>query len=376
MRSIVKRSAAFLTPLGPFLDGLRRPSLTSVIISILTGAVTVGCASLLTPAAVVQIIRWHQQYVFGFSSDVYTATADALALAASDSSDRAVVLLGASTTRESVHDEDLAAMLRDVHGTRTIVHNLTSSEQHVIETVALADAIPANVTGTIIIGVNPVRIGQREDIATMITSPRIGVTSAAFDEELRQWGAVPPERTGLYAWDNRRFLLALWSWIAPTLPKLAAKWAIGRLTPTKPKRHLYIGRPANTEAWLHKNFQEVAASVAAYDAVADQSLATLRRLAHRLRDRRHKVVLLEAPINPKFVRESLGLDFYTKHLHRMRSFAAAYGITYLNLHELVPLGSDAFYDWAHLRSRSAQKAYTAAVAVQIASFAQAGGELQ
>lgn len=104
-----------------------------------------------------------------------------------------------------------------------------------------------------------------------------------------------------------------------------------------------------------------------YHHNAERRWAVLQRMLAGLRRRgRVSALLLDTPVNPRFVREGFGEDFYAAHRQRMRQWARRSGLAYLNINEAANLQDEDFFDHYHLSRREAQQRCTAALAAKVA----------
>ena len=78
------------------------------------------------------------------------------------------------------------------------------------------------------------------------------------------------------------------------------------------------------------------------------------------------MVLLESPICPRCIEETMGESFYREHVTNMADFARHQEVRYWNLNEAAGLTNDDFYDYVHIFSTDAQERYTRALGDQLA----------
>ena len=93
--------------------------------------------------------------------------------------------------------------------------------------------------------------------------------------------------------------------------------------------------------------------------VLDKLIASLRRTGLR-------VVLVETPVNPRFVTQYDVAGVGKWHQDRMRDFASRRGVPYVVLNDVAGLASSDFFDWAHLRNRDAARRCARALRVMLA----------
>lgn len=334
-----------------------RPSMTSIVVCLgtaLTILVTFMCVS---PPTVAAVVRWYTSYSFQITDDPALCASRAIQLQASPSTQPLLVILGASTTRESLSSAHIADLLEARTGHRLAVHNLTFSSQHILESLALTDAIPEGGNGVVVIGVNPIRMGKEVNVARYFRGVNVGFVSPSLRDEARYWNVKPPESTGWYAWDNRYFLLRLWKSVSNALPR-AILLPMRRKTPSE---YFYEGMPLLDNQHLQHEYAKVRESLSAYDTVLPQNLAALERLVKRLEARRLQVVLVESPRNDEFAGSFQSGAFYTRYQSDMREFAQRLNLEYADPNTEVHLTTSEFYDWGHLRSAEARNEYSAAL---------------
>jgi hypothetical protein len=68
-----------------------------------------------------------------------------------------------------------------------------------------------------------------------------------------------------------------------------------------------------------------------------------------------QLILVEAPINPRFIREFKIYDFLSEHRALIRKFSSEHGVRYIVLSKLMHFREKQFFDWAHLKDRKAMR---------------------
>jgi hypothetical protein len=340
-----------------FIRGLLHPSLMSVLTALATAVLIIACVMSLSPTQVAAVIRWYTSYSFHISDDPAVCTSRALELSARPPGNPSVVILGASTTRESVDAPEISALLSNDVGRNVPAYNLTFSSQHIVESLALTDAIPAHLRGVVLVGVNPVRIGKNVPVSRIFRGRTLGFTSDSLREEARYWNVDLPQPTGWYAWDNRFFVLGLWRAAVMAIPYFLRN----PLQPVAPSQHLYVGWSDPGDAWRQRQYEEVQQSLQDYAATSARHFQTLQRLIDKLQRYDLQVILLESPANPQFL-ATLPAGFYDNYRGEVSRFAQRAGVDYLDINAEAALRSADFYDWAHLDSAAAQQTYSATLA--------------
>jgi len=206
-------------------------------------------------------------------------------------------------------------------------------------------------------------MGKKVDVQPLFENVNLGVTSPSLSDEARHWNVEREAPTGLYAWDNRRFVLRLWNAVVAVLPRVALQQARH-----EPAKHFYRGLPRRDDAWQRKQYAQIEERLSAYAETLPKHLATMERLVHSLRARGLQVVLVEAPFNPQFAASMRQSGFYETHLRQMATFARRMGVDYLDLNHEAGLKPSDFYDWGHLFNPEAQRLYADALAQRLGVY--------
>lgn len=328
-----------------FLHGLLRPSPLAIGLAILLNVVTFAVLTVvLTPG----FLATHNAGILADGPTDYDAfvTAHTLALQRSETSEPLLVLLGGSTVRASLLESDITEGLRNGgHGDVRLV-KLCTSRQSLWETLALAEYLPSGARGVVVIGTGPTLFSlDEQELKDLASHPRLGLRSATLDEEFHRRGLPVGARSGIYFFDNAAYLL-------PRLHVLLGSWARGR--PTRYVDSRYVGMaPARPAVW-QSVARRVDARMERIDANQEASQRVLVRVLATIRERTDlRVILVESPVNPRFLTEFGRHGLVARHRQRMREFAREQGVDYLVLGEAVQLPPGDFFDWAHLRDRDA-----------------------
>jgi hypothetical protein len=187
-----------------------------------------------------------------------------------------------------------------------------------------------------------------------------------IDEMARDQGLEVPLRVGNYALDNVRFF-------APRIKFLAYRGVTRR--PLVYRQHWYLNRPQQAgKGWLDFN-TKVAGRLAGYDENVSHNLSLFGKLISDIRERtRLKIVLVEHPINPKFVREFMSPDLVQRYSAHMSSLAVRLDLPVIDMVDAARLEEEEFYDWCHLRDRDAIARCAAAVADETIPLLIKGGD--
>ena len=277
-----------------------------------------------------------------FDQDIYV-TSEALRLSRSDSSRPFVAVLGGSSVRHMFFKDDLQRQLRDLTQNVVDVYNLTTSRQSIWEMVTLVDMIPPDTKGIVVIeaALGPFAFGQG-DLKDMLKTPRLGFRSRYFDEELKLAGLEPSFYTGIYSLDNYRFYMSrLSTWLTRLHSMPVEQVESAFLGPNPhPMVQKWEGQPYSDRLNQHRNNVEA-------------NVTVLDRLARRLSQTRLKLVLLDAPVNQRFLHNFHHEEDWLDHRRRMSQFAAQHEVPFLTVVEEARVKDTDYYDYCHLTSRKA-----------------------
>lgn len=329
------------TRMTQFLAGLLRPSPLAaglaVALNLVAILIVVGG---LTPDAIARESRTR----LAMHSRDYDAIATSSILAFARAPQTPVLLvLGGSTTRASLLEDDLRRLLEESVGTGRVL-KLCTSRQSLWDSIMLAEQLPSRLRGYAIVGVGPSLFSMGDDTLTALgEQPRLGVRSVSFDLARAAGGARVGRRTGIYAIDNASFLLAR------RVPLAAA--ALGRSaapyldSPYQPDSATIDERESIGRA------ERVAERYASVERSWSANAVLLGQLVSVLQQTGLNVVLVETPVNPQFTREWDTDGVRAAHVARMRAFAALRQLPYVVLNEAAALEESDFFDWAHIRTR-------------------------
>jgi hypothetical protein len=330
--------------LREFVAGATRPSRYAVITILLLNVSFISAFIVfVTPENMSSFLP---SYLATSGSFDEHATGAAFRLEKEDSGRLLVVALGASAIREALDGEDLNAEFERRLARPVSVYGLATGSQSLYDSIAFAERIPSGSRGIVVLGMGPSRLTKpKSHLEEIIKAPRLGFRSDAVEEMARSSGIEVPGRTGLYPVDNIRFF-------APRLTTLALR-LVGN-NPQSRRAHLYLEHPAlGGKQWL-KSSRGIAKRLERYEENARHNLELIDRLVAVVKARtRMEVVIVEHPLNPRFVREFATTEFVERHLQLVEAAARRLGIQHLDLNRLAGFGEPEFYDWCHLRNRAA-----------------------
>lgn len=341
--------------LRSFVSGLVRPSGTAVF-SALAFVVLVG----LTAIAVVDesLVRVPNRARYLFTSsidgDMYV-TSQTMRLGSMDPSKPILVVIGASAGRESIDP-----FLLDLDfGTDEQVFSLCQGRQSFWEAEAILDKVPDGIAGVVLFSIGPSRFTNGDErVDSLATSPRLGLRTDKMDEAIRDGGGEPPLRCGLYLIDNIRFYTRRLS----VLPLNVLRG------PPRYKLHRYFGRPQIGEADWAAMAGMIEERLTSFDSQFDQNFDKLVNCVRRLEARTDlHIILVEHPINPRFIRDELGVELYAAMRERLVRRVHEESLRMINLND-AGFEEDEFYDWCHLRSEDAIARSAAFISDQVRAF--------
>jgi hypothetical protein len=340
-------SAAEIAFLSPLWRGITTPSLAALAVAALVmAAMVVGALVLITPA---RIHGDRAGLLAGTPLDDFAfATARANALASSERTDTALVILGGSGVREAYESPvEVARIASAESGYALEGVGLAAHGQILWETLMLADSIPRDRPALVLIHVSPYLLAASvKELEGLVEHPRVGRRSEMFDSEARRQGVRPQIRFGNHFLDNLDYYL------------LRIPIAVRHLTTgTRPDfvLHRYLEGNRSTRQMWRQTAPRVLDRWSHYDARVDANYAVLLRMMETLaRHGNKRIAFVESPLNPAFLVNFVQPDFYRGYVARMQAFARCTGVPYWLPQRVVGLEPDVFYDWAHLNASAAQ----------------------
>ena len=269
-----------------------------------------------------------------------------------------VVIIGASVTLASFGPApEIEAKIAETTGVDVEVFLLATSRQSILEHRAIVDQVLGTRPVHVVIGLGPSRFSRTQtEIAELIQHTELGFRSAIFDQEARELGLPAPSDTGIYAFDNRKFLLS-------RQPALLGN--ILRLRRNERDFDGYIDVRLDDEAFVRLN-QNVMTRFDNFEESFPINLSILDRLAADIAAHPEAhLYLMEHPMNPIFVQDYLTTAFYEDYLTEMRQWTAERDIPYWSLAEEGQLEQDDYFDWAHIRTDAARVRMRAVLAQRL-----------
>jgi hypothetical protein len=335
-----------------FIDGLIKPSFLAISVAISVVVLSIIILLLLINENTFGKQGGYRLWMQG-PFDHYTyLSSNALNLKFRSLKNPELIILGSSSTHESfTTPEELSELLLKKSGKTVDVWDLTSSAQWNWEMIAVADKLPNGITGVVILPSSLSRFSSQavEDQIEIIKHPKIGFTSQALDREIVLAGYKTPFRTGIYLFDNLQFFA------------VRAPYIINNLyAPKEHQRGYYSTIPKLTqEQWDDILVKHVKNKTNFTDSNVQAALRTYSRTIDMLRSKgKVSIVLLQDPMNPRYIDKIIGPDLYKKYQERLRHFADSTRTVFLDINGQVGLKDMDFYDHAHIRLSETKKRYS------------------
>jgi hypothetical protein len=275
-----------------------------------------------------------------------------------------VVILGDSLTKMCLaNDKQLADLVAQELGEKVAVYNLATDAQTTWEMAAILDRLPSDFIGVVISALSLGSLSHGvttgySSLANVIENPRLGFTSAALDNEARLAGLEVPYRTGVYALDNFRYLLARRRIVVRNLIK-------GPLSYGDPHENPWIEKVNQPKFWLQE-IAELPDRISAYEANFRANLNVVTRFVSEQRDRGTvSFILMEPPINPNWYKEQIGAQFFRKYHDDLRTYADRNEMIFLSASREASLLPADFVDYeGHIGTNSARIRCSNAIALR------------
>lgn len=326
----------------------------------IAGATEPSSAALAIAAVVMALVAaWSVQQAEGFvahypellaagkGDDFSFITSATMDIAATKRDERGVAVIGASCLRAGTDEAMIEQRLRQINPA-VRVHNLTTGGQSLWESMAIADYIVPGFAGAVVLDTNPLRFARADDfLLEILREPRLGFRSPLLDELAADANLPTTSPTGVYAWDGRDYLRLR---LVNVFPRLLLGSAV--------HRHDRLTKNLNQEQ-RERMAVRITSELENYDEGVEVLLAALSKLAMLLsRKNSTDIILVETPIDPHFVDNVIGRDFYDRHIERMRQFAQQHGIQFWELNRELALSERDFADWCHLNNTQAREGYS------------------
>ncbi|PLW70598.1 hypothetical protein C0039_00240 [Pseudohalioglobus lutimaris] len=286
------------------------------------------------------------------STDDYdlAATTRVLRLQHASALSRSLVILGASTTRSSLLESDLAVTLDSVGLDDVEVVKLCTSAQYLWHSFTMLNSLPMDLRGVVVLGIGPPGFARELDQLEGSIVYRLGLRSLVADDFLRARNVALRRNWGnVYALNNFDFLFtrdrrsaAVKNLITGRSPQLVDNRHLNKPPISVQKRRILGDQVVELLSDYQENYTE-----------NFQILEMIRREV----DSREglSLILYEAPVSPWFFKEYGQEALYESFDQAMASYAATHGLLFLQADELASLQESHFSDWAHLSSPEVAK---------------------
>jgi hypothetical protein len=253
-----------------------------------------------------------------------------------------IILLGASSLRQasgdcSLLETELSQRLSHVVDVRTFA----AGGVELAEIEALLLLVPKRFDGILVIGVSAQLFCMPSNSIQQIRE-RWAFPAATLRELAERRGEPAPELTGNYFLDNRNYFL------------VRAQNALFDLAAGKfpPRDRTYLmeprpNRPADAlDGFARQLMDERLSRYPVHSGARYEELERVIELSRRF-DQAH-VLLVHTPVNPVFVDQYAGVDFYRRHIDRLRAFAVEKQLSLIDLNEMCHFQASEFQDCTHL----------------------------
>lgn len=329
--------AAVQPALPPLLGAL------AIVIALFTIAITT-----ITPTFMARIdpgmLMTDERDEFGF------LTAYAFHLRHDPPKSPTVVLVGASGFQHAIPSAKvMSEMLSEKLGRPARVSNMTIGGCTLWESASIIDFLDDRVQGVYVVNVSMSKLGWPDSRMEFLSqSPRLGFSTELFDEEVREAGYRPSSRTGIYALDNFKFLLARL--------KSLRNIVIG---PVKISRYSPTAHVVSEDEWP-EHIEEYLPFLRDYEEHNKARYASLSRLIEHVRANRSEIALVQAPMNPRMTR-AIPDELKQRYQQELEAFADDHDVPLWELDAEAHLTEDDFRDRSHINSPEARRRFADAL---------------
>jgi len=307
------------------------------------------------------IIKWTPYLVTYNGDDDIFVTSSVLSIANSDSYQSKIVLLGDSSFREAFHEYKLGDTLAET-GSPFSIADLRTGGQTLLETLAIIDALPDTDNSLLIIGTSVRKFIVTDDAKEYaLNGTRRGFTSVAVDNYLVDTGEDVRRKTGIYGIDNYHFLIPRFvDYIKRPLSE-----PIERI-----KYQSTISEKIDPKALdlLEEKFvRRIELTEKGYLEQIEIGKDIFQRIYKISKQKGYEVLVVETPLNPDFIHNTLGIDFYEFYINSSayyfeNNFQSVY---YHNPLIEFTVASDHFIDVNHLQNQKSIEGYSDSVGQKI-----------
>ena len=338
-----------------FLAGLAMPSSLSVAIMVATCSLCFLASVLYLPV----IFSKPVSKLFVSATDhYYYVTRELFDLKEQPTGEKPVfVIAGASVTQSSFGGTGkVSEALQEKFGKAFDVRLMTTGRQNLVEHFMIFDHLPQDRPVLAVLGVGPARFSwEKDQYLRTYDTHRFGTSSPAYLAQLARLDPDFEQPSGHLLRDHLAFYVARTEDILTKLARAALGKAGGR------EQNQYVGR-RQSDAGYRGHAARVAGRLAGAENHSPLNHDLFRDLLAFVKQRGNiELVVMEHPIRPGFVEDFYNAEAYARHLAKMAQITREAGIRYVIADQETALGEDDFYDWAHIRTRSAQNQLRAAM---------------
>jgi hypothetical protein len=346
-----------------FWRGATRASAAGLGGTLLVAAACFACCVwFITP----DFIAAKGRYLVVDREDEYAAlTAQVMRIARTEAPCYRAVVVGDSAVREALSSPgDIQRALNEKLQKKVRVDLLTTGGLTPWEALMALDVMGDRFDGgLVVLQMAPQLLANGPDMPrSLCTTPRVALSSAAFDRELRIWELAPPERTGNYFLDNYKFFAA----------RPQAILNVARGPRELPPHMAESWRPPAAVEW-QRAVNNMVRWRDGYAANREANLGLYRRLIGDLQARSIQVALAEDIINPRAeaaIKEIPEVwELLEQYGQDVAELARGSGVAHWNLRDEAGLVPEDFLDHTHLRNPAARQRYTDVLSQHLALLA-------
>lgn len=274
----------------------------------------------------------------------------------------AVFIIGASSTHESFISESLLeTMVMEKCSTKVSVNDYCAPGLWNWEMLAVVDMLPEHFNGLVILPSSLSRFSSqaRREEEQAVKSPKIGFRSGLHDVTLQSAGHRIKRQTGNFFFDNYTFILVHLPYFFKNILTEKPVFKLG-----------YYGTiPKIDSVTWNSTLVPNQRLKADFDSLVVSNALQIYVSAFKEIKKRGNVeiVLLQDPINPRFLETVPASGVFEKYQKVVKEFAAANGVEFWDLNDQMNFKDDDFYDHAHLRDSLVRYKYTKILSNSIAA---------
>lgn len=277
-----------------------------------------------------------------------------------------VAFIGASRMLHVLPDKDeLERVLSESFHEPTVAYNLSVPLMGPPQLLAIIESITSRVD-TFVIGMTANQLAwSKRNWRQELHAPALGLSSELLEQELARRDGVKAPATGRYV--DRFYSIKHLKFLSRRLLPAAIHLVGGPATTTS-LHNDNVTRIKNDELYVlyeRNRIKRINAELQAYKISAKENLDVLERLVEHIRAHSNAtIVLLEAPLNPRFAGE-LNQAVLRDYQSAIKAFASKHSVPYLNLNPRMDFEDRQFRDWGHITDDSVRIHYTKLLADEL-----------